>query len=650
MREKKSFLLIISVIAVGVLFAMNSCNAVPVQVKPYLAIAAGNNLKIVDTSDLKNTLFNISTYYELMRVVYSPDGKRLAVMVCSGDRIVELDTEKYVEQQVLMRADSCPWDMAFSPDSQSLAATIPLRKPSPADSLLGYLKVVGNTTAESILGTKLPAVAYRPGGNEIALSNQAYLYIFAVNQLNMPFKAIEIKAISLAYTIDGSRLIVGTPDGCTVLDAANDYSTLYYRTDIKNVSRIAVDPTGKWIALMNRDSVNVYRSPDLESVKRINTGTGNDIVDTAFSPDGSKLAVAERFNNINFYQVFSWKALTPLVIPDRVNAIAYQPMKDKRIPVLFVHGHSGGSGRAWFETPNGNTSFAAILAENPNIPIDTFFLELPLHGNNFPENNSRSIEDDSIDILAAIEGGKDSKGANQVGILNMPAYQSTGKVAIIAYSQGTISSRFYIKNLMGTRKKIPPVTVSEFVALAAPNHGVGGSLSCGNTSEPDRSVRQLCCGLTADFSTQLASCGKCPNGNPTLFSSNTADENTFLTDLNGHSLSDSCDSKQDHPEEAPYSRSPQSNPDGVLYVNLYGANNSDLIVGGGTQSLDCAGRRLAKNLSLDAVNIEISGINVDVHSNFPHHKETICITLRTILDHINPSTSNSCNGILPQNQ
>ena len=42
-----------------------------------------------------------------------------------------------------------------------------------------------------------------------------------------------------------------------------------------------------------------------------------------------------------------------------------------------------------------------------------------------------------------IEGGPDSPGRTQVGILNMPAYQALGRVAIIAYSQGTLSSRYY---------------------------------------------------------------------------------------------------------------------------------------------------------------------------------------------------------------
>jgi Tol biopolymer transport system component len=331
------------------------------------------------------------------------------------------------------------------------------------------------------------------------------------------------------------------------------------------------------------------------------------------------------------------------------------PMVAARIPALFVHGHSGDAVEAWQQpAATGTTSFAAALAANPSLPIDSFYLELPVHGENHPESEARSIADDAVDILAAIEGGTDSAGATQTGILNMPAYQSSGRVAIVGYSQGAISSRYYLKNLMGSRRN-GQMTVSEFVALAAPHHGVGGALSCGDEDQPDRSARELCAGRTATLASQVALCGNCSFIEPGPFNTNDTGDDSFLTQLNGHGnfqttpdgdgFEENCNGGTvASPElEAPHSRPTQS--DGVLYVNLYAANNADPLVGGDTQSGDCLGRRLSRSHAPDVRNMEITDVPVEVHSNFPHHWPTICVTLYAIANHDAPADQTvACSG------
>jgi len=331
-----------------------------------------------------------------------------------------------------------------------------------------------------------------------------------------------------------------------------------------------------------------------------------------------------------------------------------------RVPVLFVHGHSGDSAEAWFSTAGG-TSFAAALAANPQLPIDAFYLELPVHGTAHPQNQGRSITEDAQDILAIIEGGPDSRGVQQVGILNMPAYQRSGRVAIIAYSQGAMSSRYYLKNLMGSRRG-GAITVAEFVALAAPTHGVGGLLTvllgCGDASEPDRARRQLCGGHTVTLVSGIPPCGACVPGvsspSTSPFTTNQPGDDTFITDLNSHPFSDSCDPNHSNPAEAPSSR--PSRADGVLYVNLYAAGNDDIIVGGASQTGDCLGRRLARNHASDVANREIAGVPGvvllgQVHANFPHHWPTICTALKVVVDHQPPSDPvdpvQVCAGLTP---
>src|SRR5207253_3010249 len=108
---------------------------------------------------------------------------------------------------------------------------------------------------------------------------------------------------------------------------------------------------------------------------------------------------------------------------------------------------------------------------------------------------------------------------------------------------GTLSSRHYLTNLMGDRGN-GAITVSEFVALAPPNHGIAGVFtSCSNAAEPDKSLRQLCGGHRA---TLLSAAVSCPCDPPLAgeFTTNTRDDATFLIDLNGHPLTDSCSTNQ----------------------------------------------------------------------------------------------------------
>ncbi len=315
-----------------------------------------------------------------------------------------------------------------------------------------------------------------------------------------------------------------------------------------------------------------------------------------------------------------------------------------RTPVLFIHGHSRSAEQAWQQPgATGTTSFSAVLAANPNLPVDAFYLELPLRGNAHPENFDRSIARDAEDILAAIEGGPDSTGEPQIGILNRPEYQN-GRVALVGYSQGGISSRYYLKNLMGSRKN-GRITVTEFVSLATPNHGVGGVLTCGDKDQPDRSSRELCGGRTATVVSQIQSCGSCLPS-PAPFNTNLSGDDAFIEDLNGHGFAGNCNpSSITNPQlEAPRSR--PSTPAGVLYVNLYAASNGDLIAGGHEQSADCLGRHLARNHAPDVINTEISGVPVPVHANFPHYWPVICHVLRTVSQHQAPADpASACQGL-----
>ena len=428
-----------------------------------------------------------------------------------------------------------------------------------------------------------------------------------------------------------------------MLDVTDGYDVM--GTDTGGAVRhVAVSPSGTWIALVRSGTVSVRRTIDFVEVASLTPG--GTLRTAEFSRDGTLLAVAESTDRVHRYRVPDWTALGALSTPGRVDAVAFRPAPAQvamRIPVLFVHGYKTGSVDTWIEPAAPPlTSFAHALVANPQLPLDAFYLELPPRGDSYPQNYGRGIADDAADILAAIEGGLDTRGNTHVGILNLAAYQRFGRVALVGFSMGTLSNRYYLTNLMGDRRA-GTVTVSDFVALAPPNHGIAG-ICCANANEPDKSLRQLCGGWQGTTTTLTKPC-PCVLPQTEQFSTNTGDDATFLLTLNGHALTDSCSANQ-YASEAPNSR--PSLPGAVLYAAFYAAKGDDP-VGGDIQDGDCLGRRLARNMADDAENREIFDIPgglAHIHGNTPHFWDTICMTLRTIVDHQVPANQvQACVGL-----
>jgi hypothetical protein len=611
-----------------------------------LAIADGNHVLVVDPAN-GATLYDVTPYREVKRLAYRPDGARLAVGHCFQNRVAELETGAYTQVAEPITAASCPWAVAYRPDGLDLAALRPFR-PDPLAALFGHLTVVGGNPVDQNLGRPLPAMAYRPGGVEIAIATPQGLKVLATTG---PYATLHhlpaLTAGRLAYTTDGARLLATTAQGLVVLDAAAGYGTLSLEA-IGAITALAVDPSGQWLSVATPSAISIRRALDLSEVTSVAT-TG--VRDLAFSRDGTTLATSEADGDVRLFRAPDWVEAAPIVTSDRVAEIAFRPNGGPRLPVLFIHGHSRDPAEVWFED-GGEQAFSKFIAFNPALAIDAFYLKLPLHGNSFPQNQNRSIAEDAEDILAAIEGGLDSHGATQVGILNMPAYQAGGRVAIVAYSQGTLSSRYYAKNLMGSRSG-GGVTVSEFVTIAAANNGVGTPLACGDINEMDRARRQLCAGRIGTTATSTAACGSCAQQPPAVFSQNLAGDDTFISDLNGHPFgaATSCDVNFQSALMAPSSR-PTSDPTGILYVNLYAAPGflppltGDLFVGGAPQHGDCLGRRVAHNPAPDAINFSFAGVPVDIHANLPHEPDVICTALRTVTDHQAPvNPGQACQGL-----
>ncbi|MBK8921382.1 MAG: hypothetical protein IPM81_07695 [Saprospirales bacterium] len=594
------------------------------------AFRAGSTLVIVETQTW-NIKKQLPQFREVVELTYNPSGTRLALSECARNDIVELETATYSEVAVPLESDRCPDKITYSPGGEDLAAGV-LRRP---------FHVSGQHPLDTFVGD-VKDLKYHPGGAIMAIATERNLQIWRVIPAYEKIHSFDnIRAQCLAYSIDGTRLYVGVETGCLVLDATRQYVPMT-RFDMDPVTGITPDPRGYWLAVQQAKQVKIYRTPDLRLQHNLSFPQATKLVETVFSPDGATLAIGEQSQFIHFYRVAGWQKIHDYPFEGNLWCLAFRPDGVVRQPLVFVHGHSVPAGPVWFEA-SGNSSFADMLKLHPDIPVNAVFLQLPLHGNEYPENYTTGIAEHAQDMLALIEGGTDSRLGRHAGLINFPAYRANGRVAIVGYSQGGINSRYYVRRLMGSRAAYP-ITVSELILLATPNHGVGGVFSCGNDTQPDLALRQLCAGHTATVGSQNMGCNACGIFAPLLFRSNTGGEDSLLVQLNGHSFEQDCTPGFQLAAEAPFSK--PGNPQGILYVNLYLPGNGDLVVGGATPSLDCMGRRQARMHAPDVHNRELNSLPGPSHEHFVHDPIVICTVLKVLHSHAMPPESNQvCSNI-----
>ncbi|HVR67376.1 MAG TPA: hypothetical protein VMT98_12085, partial [Verrucomicrobiae bacterium] len=280
-----------------------------------------------------------------------------------------------------------------------------------------------------------------------------------------------------------------------------------------------------------------------------------------------------------------------------------------KLPVLFVHGHNPTNNdtdfnykKNWWDDLGALPSFKRALEANLGLGIEPYYIRF--------EDQDRSIDLDADEIEQAVD-------------LILQRHDPTGsgnvRVALIAYSKGTISARKYLKNLDEQQPAFNPI--STFIAIAPPNHGISTNLFA---VTPGLSTKQLYNGYRPQG--VVFDCGD---------SFNDPAATDYIENLNGHPIEDTLtiDASDVYPSEAPGSRAPGDPPlDGTLYVTLFADGNRDF-VGGETASGDCQGRTLARNLSPDAVNIALSTISIAgasetaVHQNTVHSFDVMCLAL-----------------------
>ena len=181
----------------------------------------------------------------------------------------------------------------------------------------------------------------------------------------------------------------------------------------------------------------------------------------------------------------------PITISPTMVPPCARPPGLRKQPVLFVHGHAADTSsdpnyrKNFWEDADDDfslalfdlTSFKSTLDDNINsgLDIEPYYIRFA--------DRTRSITDDAFDIGEAVDCI--IQRHNESFDPDTAAMPPPVQVAIIAYSKGTISTRQYLKSLQQQVQdnggvSLPPPRpgyrpVSEFVAIAPPNHGIASS-------------------------------------------------------------------------------------------------------------------------------------------------------------------------------
>jgi hypothetical protein len=353
-------------------------------------------------------------------------------------------------------------------------------------------------------------------------------------------------------------------------------------------------------------------------------------------------------NAIGAAELYDWDGQA-IAIDPAMNPPCALPAGLRRQPLLFVHGHAADTStdpnykKIFWEDADDDfflqlfdlTSFKKTFDDpiNSSLDIEPYYIRFA--------DRFRSITDDAFDIGQAVDCiiRRHNATFDPTTATTPPPVQ----IAIVAYSKGTLSTRQYLKSLQEQVQdnggiSLPPPRpgyrpVSEFIAIAPPNHGLASS-PFGDPAD-EISVQQLFNGVRPVED----GCGAFANLHPQAAN--------FIEILNGETepnLDSNVSNVAPAPAEAPGSRASDHGPhSGMLYVTLF--DNRDFVGGSSPSTTDCAGvgRALASNLSPQAINIPIAvptSIPVGpltVHNITVHAQDVICKALFAAAHHRSPS-------------
>ena len=257
-----------------------------------LAIASGNTASIisVDSGAKVQTLTGHSG--DVVKVVFSPDGKLVAT--ASADQTVKIWNDGK-ELQTLKGHSGAITSVAFSPDGKQLAS-------ASADNTVKLWTVDGKEL-QTLKGhrNKVTDVAFSPDGKSLAsASDDKTIKLWTVEgQEIQTLQGHSDIVRSIAFAINGKNLASASADKTVKVWSLENLQRLVLEGHSKGLRSIAFSPDSQKIASASADkTIKIWSNG-----KELKTLSGHSQVVTtvAFSPDGKKIASGSSDDTIRIW-------------------------------------------------------------------------------------------------------------------------------------------------------------------------------------------------------------------------------------------------------------------------------------------------------------------------------------------------------------
>jgi hypothetical protein len=298
-------------IGVGCLF-FSFINTPPVDSKE-ITISMGTKVIVVGTDNwsIKKELES----KEIVDLAYSNNGRYLVFGDCFNNNVVKLDANSYTQVEIPLESDRCPVKVDYDPDNQHIAASVIGR---------GLYLLGPNPEHEATLADAVD-IQYRPDGKEIAIATKKELQIWTVSPFALRAKD-DYELNCLAYTPDGERLFMGSRFGWLVQELKAGAGKELKKTMGEPTVDIAIDPKGRWAAIVSDHKVEIFDVKLLRLVTQFYFPADTHLKGVAFSDHGGWLAVAEHQDNIHIYATSSWKEIKTLPITGHYWGMEFKPV------------------------------------------------------------------------------------------------------------------------------------------------------------------------------------------------------------------------------------------------------------------------------------------------------------------------------------
>lgn len=285
-----------------------------------LATAGDDNVVILwDTSTWAKKM-SLEGHTDWIRdVSFSPDGRRLAT--ASDDstvRIWDVESGKSVRE---LPHDDWVFEVAFSPDGNRIVTGTQRGAVQIWDATNGKLL----SSLSPGIGT-IQTLAYTADGRHVIMAAGATVTLWDVDSAAGPLKAVEIPALDLAMSPEGTHLIAAGLDGSlSVVDADSWEVVRTFGRHGTQAFQAAISPDGQLLATAGYDYVVQVRDVATGRPRPGLVGHEDFVWSVAFSPEGTVIASGSADRTVRLWDSTTGEQLVARELSGQVHEVAFSP-------------------------------------------------------------------------------------------------------------------------------------------------------------------------------------------------------------------------------------------------------------------------------------------------------------------------------------